>query len=103
MEGNAEGNEIRIVTSTDAKGRAVIETRDTCPGITEAVRSRIFEPFFLQPRAWEWRPLSVSRSAQNIVTAMDGEISLSSVASDGTSFVYELDTFNLGPTGFEIA
>jgi C4-dicarboxylate-specific signal transduction histidine kinase len=39
-------NEIRIVTSTDATGNAVIEVRDNGAGVPADIRDRIFEPFF---------------------------------------------------------
>ena len=83
--GNAEGNEIRIVTSTDAQGRAVVDITDTGPGIPEAVRARIFEPFFTTKSVGVGTGLGLS-ICQNIVTGMDGEISVTSVEGRGTSF-----------------
>ncbi len=84
-EGNAEGNEIRIVTSTDTQGRAVVEIRDTGPGIPEAIRARIFEPFFTTKGVGVGTGLGLS-ICHNIVTGMDGEISVSSAEGRGTSF-----------------
>ncbi|CAN5628109.1 PAS domain-containing sensor histidine kinase [soil metagenome] len=84
-DGDAEGNEIRIVTSTDAQGRAVVEVRDTGPGIPEDVRTRIFEPFFTTKSVGAGTGLGLS-ICHNIVTGMDGEISVSSVDGRGTSF-----------------
>ncbi len=84
-EGNAEGNEIRIVTSTSPEGRAVIEIRDTGPGMPEAVRTRIFEPFFTTKGVGVGTGLGLS-ICQNIVTGMGGEISVTSVEGEGTSF-----------------
>jgi len=84
-EGNAEGNEIRIVTSTDVHGRAVVEIRDTGPGIPEAARARIFEPFFTTKSVGVGTGLGLS-ICHNIVTGMDGEISVSSAEGSGTCF-----------------
>ncbi len=84
-EGNVQGNEIRIVTSTSAQGQAVIEIRDTGPGIPEALRARIFEPFFTTKGVGVGTGLGLS-ICHNIVTGMDGELSVTSVEGRGTSF-----------------
>ena len=41
-EGHADTNEIRVVTKTDASGRAVIEVRDTGEGISPDILKRIY-------------------------------------------------------------
>src|ERR1019366_955916 len=45
-DGAGAASEIRIVTSTDEAGRAVIEVRDTGAGIPAGLIGRIFDPFF---------------------------------------------------------
>lgn len=45
-EGDASAHQIRLRTSTDAHGRAVIEVSDTGKGIPVEVTERIFDPFF---------------------------------------------------------
>ena len=81
-DGGAEANEIRVVTSTDALGRAVIEVRDTGGGIPEGVLGRIFEPFFTT------RPVGVGTGlglfvCHNIITSLGGEITAANLPGRG--------------------
>ncbi|MBK6535401.1 MAG: PAS domain S-box protein [Deltaproteobacteria bacterium] len=81
-DGGAEANEIRVVTSTDALGRAVIEVRDTGGGIPEGVLGRIFEPFFTT------KPVGVGTGlglfvCHNIITSMGGEITAANLPGRG--------------------
>lgn len=83
-EGQVEANEIRVVTSTDASDRAVIEIGDSGPGIPAALLERIFEPFFTpHPVGRPGLGLSI---CHNLVTAMGGEITVVSVQGRGTTF-----------------
>ena len=45
-EGRAEDNEIRVSTSTDDAGRAIIEVADSGPGMSAEVVGRPFTCFF---------------------------------------------------------
>jgi two-component system, cell cycle sensor histidine kinase and response regulator CckA len=84
-DGEAERNEIRIVTSTDAEGRAVIEVRDTGPGIPEEVLPRLFDPFFTTKAVGVGTGLGLS-ICRNSVLAMQGEIGVESKRGGGTVF-----------------
>jgi PAS domain S-box-containing protein len=84
-EGHVDENEIRIMTSTDRAGRAVIDIRDTGPGMGEAVRERIFEPFFTTKAIGVGTGLGLS-ICHNIVASMGGEISVQSAPGRGSTF-----------------
>jgi two-component system cell cycle sensor histidine kinase/response regulator CckA len=84
-EGNTDGNEIRLVTSTDALGRALVEIRDTGAGIPPALLTRVFDPFFTT------KPIGIGTGlglaiCHNIITGMGGEISVQSELGRGTTF-----------------
>jgi PAS domain S-box-containing protein len=84
-EGNAEANEIRIVTAVDAAGRVQVDVRDTGPGIPPEVLSRLFTPFFTTKPAGSGTGLGLS-ICQRLVKAMGGEIHVESVLGQGTLF-----------------
>jgi PAS domain S-box-containing protein len=83
--GNPEANEIRVSTSTDAAGRAVIEVRDTGPGIPAAIMDRLFDPFFTTKPVGLGTGLGLS-ICHNIVTGMGGEITATNHEGHGTTF-----------------
>ena len=84
-EGGSATNEIRITTSTDPTGRAVIDIRDTGGGIPADVIGRIFDPFFTTKPVGIGTGLGLS-ICHSIVTAMGGEISVVSDVGRGTNF-----------------
>jgi len=84
-EGNAEANEIRIVTTTDPAGRAVVEIRDSGAGIPKALLERIFEPFFTTKPVGVGTGLGLS-ICHNIVTELNGELSVTSEVGQGSTF-----------------
>jgi PAS domain S-box-containing protein len=84
-EGNTQRNEIRVVTSTDAAGRALVEVRDNGPGIAPEVLARIFDPFFTTKMLGAGTGLGLAIS-HNIVTGMGGTIAVQSELTRGTTF-----------------
>jgi nitrogen-specific signal transduction histidine kinase/CheY-like chemotaxis protein len=80
-----EANEIRIVTSTDSAGRAVIDVQDNGPGMTQDHMTRIFDPFFTTKAVGVGTGLGLA-ICRNIITGMGGEISVQSEVGVGTTF-----------------
>jgi signal transduction histidine kinase/CheY-like chemotaxis protein len=92
-EGAPCRNEIRIVTRTDERGRAVVEIRDTGSGIPPEIHARIFEPFFTTkpPDIGTGMGLSI---CHGIVAAHDGEISMESEVGKGSIFRVALPAYD---------
>jgi CheY-like chemotaxis protein/two-component sensor histidine kinase len=85
-DGAVDENEIRVVTSTDSEGRAVVEIHDTGSGISEAHRSQIFDPFFTTKPVGVGTGLGLS-IVHGIVTTHGGLITFESRgAGKGTVF-----------------
>ena len=84
-EGDVERNEIRVVTGTDAAGRATIEVRDTGRGISPDVLGRIFDPFFTTKPIGFGTGLGLS-ICHGIIAALGGEITVESTPGTGTVF-----------------
>jgi PAS domain S-box-containing protein len=83
-EGTAAQNEIRLVTSTDPRGWAVVEIHDSGRGIPSELRQRVFEPFFTtKPERGTGLGLSISRT---IVDEMGGRIEIDGALPRGTVF-----------------
>jgi PAS domain S-box-containing protein len=85
LPGGATTNDIRVATSTDTAGRAVIEVHDTGSGITEEVMDHIFEPFFTTKPLGAGKGLGLSIS-HNIVVSLGGELTATSEAGRSTIF-----------------
>lgn len=85
QEGDAEGNEIRVVTRTDAMGRANIEIHDTGSGIPDDIKARIFAPFFTTKELGVGTGLGLS-ICHGIITAHGGELEVESTVGKGSVF-----------------
>lgn len=88
-EGHADSNEIRIITRTDAQGRAVIEVRDTGTGMSPETLKRIFDPFFTTKPVGIGTGLGLS-ICHRIITGLGGEIHADSQLGRGTTFSVSL-------------
>jgi len=82
--GSANGNEVRVVTRTDDRGRAVIEVCDTGAGIPNDIRDRIFDPFFTTKEVGAGTGLGLS-ICQGIINSLGGQIEIDSVVGKGTT------------------
>ena len=83
--GAPDKNEIRLVTRTDASGRAVIEIRDTGDGMTPSVMQRIFEPFYSTKPAGLGTGLGLA-ICHSIVTSLGGKVDVESEHGRGSVF-----------------
>jgi len=84
-EGAVEQNEIRLSTSTDEKGRAVVAIRDTGSGMPPEVLRHVFDPFFTTKPTGVGSGLGLSIS-NGIVSSLGGEILVSSTVGAGSEF-----------------
>jgi PAS domain S-box-containing protein len=84
-EGHRDTNQIRIATTTDPEGRAVVEVHDTGSGISKSAMVRIFDPFFTTKDVGVGIGLGLS-ICHTLVTGMGGEISAASEPGHGATF-----------------
>ena len=83
-EGNVPNNEIRISTTTDRVGRAVVQIQDSGVGIPSDVLPRVFDPFFTTKAVGKGTGLGLA-IVHRIVTALKGEIYIESQVGSGTT------------------
>jgi len=84
-EGDETRSTIRVKTSTDVEGRAVVEVSDTGTGIPEDVLPHIFDPFFTTKPIGLGTGLGLS-ICHGIVNAHGGEIRVDTKSGSGTTF-----------------
>jgi CheY-like chemotaxis protein len=84
-EGRAADNFIRVSTSVDERGRAVVSIRDSGHGMSPEIQKRIFEPFFTTKPVGSGTGLGLS-ICHGIVQSLGGEITVESRPREGTTF-----------------
>jgi PAS domain S-box-containing protein len=84
-EGEAERNEIRILTRTDERGYAVVEVSDTGAGIPQNALGRVFDPFFTTKPVGVGTGLGLS-ICHNIVSSLGGVMEVETRFGQGTTF-----------------
>jgi two-component system cell cycle sensor histidine kinase/response regulator CckA len=89
-------HEVSVTTALDARGRVVVEVRDTGEGISPAVMERIFEPFFTTKAPGAGTGLGLSISSE-IVRALGGTLTATAVSPRGTCFRVTLPPADAAP------
>jgi signal transduction histidine kinase len=85
-EAQPEGGEVRVLARREGSGTVVVEFLDRGPGIAEADRERVFEPFF-STKDSTGLGLSICHT---IVGQHGGELSVGPRAGGGTVFRMKL-------------
>ncbi len=88
-EGHAEGNEIRVATGTDERGRVTFTVSDTGCGMPADVQRKLFTAFFTTKPIGVGTGLGLAIS-QRIVTSFGGSIAFESEVGRGTRFTVTL-------------
>jgi len=89
-------NEIRVRTSTDERGDAVVEVQDTGSGIPDELRARVFDPFFTTKPVGTGTGLGLFIS-RGIVEAHGGTLTFESEVGRGTTFRVSLPPAERSP------
>ncbi len=84
-EGAAHENEIRLILRTDAKGRVIVEIRDSGHGIPKEHLARLFDPFFTTKDVGEGTGLGLF-ICHRIVSDLGGAIEVESTLGAGSLF-----------------
>ena len=84
-EGQADRNEIKVATRMDGTGLVAVDISDTGSGMAPEVLKRLFTPFFTTKPVGVGTGLGLS-ICQRIITAMGGEIRVTSQVGQGTTF-----------------
>jgi len=84
-EGAPADHEIRVVTRTDDRGRAMIEVHDTGMGIPDHIVRHIFDPFFTTKAPGRGTGLGLA-ICHGITTSLGGMISVETKLDRGSVF-----------------
>jgi signal transduction histidine kinase len=83
-DGDTDGNEVRVETAVDPRGRVLVAISDTGAGIASDQHARVFDPFFTT-KAGNSHGIGLSLCAQ-LVAGMGGTISFESEPDKGSVF-----------------
>ncbi len=87
-----------VSTKAPVKGsQAVISVRDNGTGVPDAVKDKIFQPFFTTKPTGEGTGLGLSLSYDIVTKGHGGDMRVESVEGQGTEFIIRLPVAN-GPT-----
>ncbi|RAG86707.1 histidine kinase [Streptacidiphilus pinicola] len=81
MRSTGKGGTLTVRTARD-DAHALVEFRDTGPGVPEEVQSRVFDPFFTTKPVGEGTGLGLDISWRIVVTRHGGDLRLRSVPGD---------------------
>jgi len=84
-EGDADRQRVRVTTSSDDRGFAVVDIADTGIGIAPDVLTRVFDPFFTTRPFGAGRGMGLSIS-HGIVRHLGGELTVESSLGEGSRF-----------------
>ncbi len=87
--GNAQVNEIRVVTGSTDQSNIFVEIRDTGCGIEPSIVPRIFDPFFTTKPVGRGMGLGLA-ICRGIMAGLGGQISVQSERGKGSVFRVEL-------------
>jgi signal transduction histidine kinase len=93
---SSQEHEVRVHTTTDARGWAQIEVSDTGAGIPEAVQRKIFDPFFTTKPMGVGTGLGLS-ICHGIITQLGGALTFRSEVGHGTTFRVVLPPADVAP------
>jgi two-component system sensor histidine kinase PilS (NtrC family) len=86
-DGSAPAGRVRVATSADAEGAAVLEVDDDGPGIAPADLQQVFTPFFTTKDKGTGLGLA---TVQRLVDAHGGTVLVDSAPGEGTRFTVRL-------------
>jgi two-component system NtrC family sensor kinase len=82
------------VQTSQANGQLEIRVRDNGTGIPDAVKAKIFQPFFTTKPTGEGTGLGLSLSYDIVMKGHNGSLLLESIAGQETQFVIQLPITN---------
>jgi signal transduction histidine kinase len=81
----ADGSGLVVIQGRSEAGELVLSVKDNGPGIPEAERARVFDPFYTTKDVGRGMGLGLTIS-RRVVVAMGGTLSLKSQVGMGTEF-----------------